>query len=107
MQDSELLVEVDRLKAEFAAAGDDKIRKLEGLFEQAAFERIYLRRLNEKAVISGLVEFHPENALKQRSLPVSGEIARHAAALTNIMDKLMKHCDIDFDPDDEGLDGYE
>lgn len=88
---SELSAEIERLKAEFKNADPAKLSALEALIEQAAYERIYLRRLNEQALASGLVQFHPENATIQRSLPVSNEIAKHSAALTNITDKLMKH----------------
>jgi hypothetical protein len=102
-----LQAEIDRLKAEFAGADENKIRALEGLIEQAAYERLYLKLLNEQAIKTGLVEFHPENAKLQRTLPVSQEIARHSAALTHIMDKLLKHLGAPIDDDDEGLGEYE
>lgn len=104
---SELLKEIDRIKAEFAGADENKLRALEGLIEQAAFERLYLKRLNGRALETGLVEFHPENAKLQRTLPVSTEIARHSAALTNIMDKLMKHLSTGDLEEEEGLSEYE
>jgi hypothetical protein len=107
MGNAELIAEIDRLKREFPGADENKLRALEGLIEQAAYERIYLKRLNEQAIISGLVEFHPENAKLQRTLPISGEIAKHSAALTNIMDKLMKHLAVDGDDGDDGLSDYE
>lgn len=107
MGNAELAAEVDRLKQEFPGADKNKLGALEGLIEQAAYERIYLKRLNEQAIISGLVEFHPENAKLQRTLPISGEIAKHSAALTNIMDKLMKHLAVDADDEDDSLDEYE
>jgi hypothetical protein len=107
MANSELSAEVSRLKNEFPGADENKLRALEGLIEQAAYERIYLKRLNEQALISGLVEFHPENTKLQRTLPISGEIAKHSAALTNIMDKLMKHLAVPLDDDDDGLGDYE
>ena len=107
MGNAELMAEIDRLKGEFKNADENKLNVLESLIEQAACERIYLRRLNEQALLSGLVEFHPENAKLQRSLPVSGEISKHSAALTNIMDKLMKHLAVDEDDDDGGLSEYE
>lgn len=106
MQNAELIAEIDRLKREFPGADENKLRALEGLIEQAAYERIYLKRLNEQAIISGLVEFHPENAKLQRTLPISGEIAKHSAALTNIMDKLLKHLAVEVDDEDDGLDEY-
>lgn len=107
MGNAELLKEIDRIKEQFAGADENKMKALEGLIEQAAYERIYLKRLNEKAIISGLVEFHPENAKLQRTLPISNEIAKHSASLTNIMDKLMKHLAVDMDDEDDGLDEYE
>ena len=107
MQNSELLAEINRLKAEFGNADESKLKALEGLIEQAAYERIYLKRLNEQAIVTGLVKFNPENAQLQRVLPISNEIAKHSAALTNIMDKLMKHLSVEDDDEDEGLSDYE
>jgi len=107
MSNPELLAEIERLKAEFVNADEGKLRALEGLIEQAAYERIYLKRLNEQAIVSGLIEFHPENAKLQRTLPISNAIAKHSAALTNIMDKLMKHLAVEQDDYDDGLDEYE
>ena len=104
---SELLKEIDRIKAEFVGADENKLRVLEGLIEQAAFDRVYLKQLNEKALKTGLVEFHPENTKLQRTLPVSSEIARHSAALTNIMDKLLKHLSTGDPEEEEGLGEYE
>lgn len=104
---SELSTEIDRLKSEFSAADENKIHALDALIEQAAYERIYLRRLNEQAMEAGLVKTHPDNPAIQQSLPVSGEIAKHAACLTNIMDKLMKHLAVETDEEDDGLADYE
>ncbi len=107
MQSPELLAEINRLKAEFAGADENKLRALEGLIEQAAYERLYLKQLNEQAIATGLIQFHPENAKLQRPLPVSAEIARHSAALTNILDKLCKHLAVGQDDDDDELSEYE
>jgi hypothetical protein len=107
MVNSELSAEINRLKAEFASADENKIRALEGLIEQAAYERLYLKKLNQQAIETGLVEIHPENPKLQRTLPISGEIARHSAALTNIMDKLMKHLAVPIDDEDDELGEYE
>ncbi|MDD3041157.1 hypothetical protein [Bacteroides sp.] len=107
MGKSELSKEIARIKGEFVGADESKLRVLEGLIEQAAFERLYLKQLNAHAVSTGLVEFHPENAKIQRTLPVSAEIARHSAALTNIMDKLIKHLSPSIMEGDEGLEEYE
>lgn len=107
MSNPRLSAEIERLKNEFKNADVNKLNILEGLIEQAAYERIYLKQLNEQAITSGLVEFHPENAKLQRTLPVSGEISKHSATLTNIMDKLMKHLAVGEEDDDEGLNDYE
>lgn len=107
MKNNELTTEIDRLLTEFAGADESKIRALEGLIEQAAYERIYLKRLNETAIITGLVKYHPDDPQRQKVLPVSGEITKHSASLTNIMDKLMKHLATTDEGDDEGLGDYE
>ncbi len=106
MATSELSAEIARLKTEFAGADENKLRLLESLIEQAAYERLYLKSLNEQAMNTGLVDFHPENAKLQRTLPISGAIAKHSAALTNIMDKLMKHLGVEMDDEEDGLDEY-
>ena len=107
MSSSELSREIERLKGRFPGADPDRMEALDGLIEQAAYERLYLKKLNEQALSSGLVEFHPENAKLQRTLPVSAEIARHSAALTNILDKLVKHLSAPMDEDDDELSKYE
>jgi hypothetical protein len=104
---SELSKEIDRLKGKFPAAEENKIGALTALIEQAAHETIYLKELNAKAAVSGLVKCHPDHPEIQKSLPVSGEITKHAATLTNIMDKLMKYLAVDQDEDDDGLGDYE
>lgn len=106
MKYADILAEKERLISEFTGADDRKIAALDGLLEQAAFERVYLRHLNEKALMSGLVRFNPENPERQQSLPVSAEIARHTAALTNIMDKLMKHLGAPAEDEDDELSDY-
>lgn len=93
--------------AKFAGADESKLGALAPLIEQAAYEQLFLRRLNEQAAATGLVKIHPEHPDRQRSLPVSKEIAKHAATLTNIMDKLMKHLMVDGDEEDDGLGDYE
>ena len=107
MSSAELAKEIDRLKEQFPSADKNKLQALESLIEQAAYEKLYLKQLNEQALKSGLIEFHPENAKLQRTLPISNEIAKHSAALTNIMDKLMKHLAVEQDDYDDGLDEYE
>lgn len=107
MQDKEIAVEIERLKALFPGADENKQQALDGLIVQAAHEEIYLRRLNETAVSTGLVKCHPDHPEIQKQLPVSTEIAKHTAALTNIMDKLMKHLSVEQEEEDEGLSEYE
>lgn len=107
MLNSEITIEIERLKAEFPGADPNKLNVLESLIEQAAYERIYLRKMNTQAFETGLVKIHPDNPSIQKSLPISGEIAKHSAALTNIMDKLMKHLSVDGDDEDDGLGDYE
>lgn len=107
MAASELSIEIDRLKAKFVGADENRIDVMDALIEQAAYEKLYLRRLNEQAIVTGLVKIHPDNPSIQQSLPVSKEIAKHSAALTNIMDKLMKHLSVEVDDEDDDLDEYE
>lgn len=107
MEDNELSIEIDRLKKEFSGADENKINALEALIEQAAYERIYLRKLNEQGIITGMVKIHPDNPWLQQTLPVSGEISKHSATLTNITDKLMKYLAVEPEEDDDGLGDYE
>lgn len=107
MKSSELSKEISRLKAEFKNSDESILNVLEGLIEQAAYERLYLKRLNEQAIITGLVKIHPEKPDVQKTLPVSAEIARHSAALTNIMDKLIKHLGSNNDDKEDELSEYE
>ena len=103
----DIQAETERLKSLFPDAAENKLLAMESLIEQAAYLKLYLKRLNQQAMISGLVQVHPENAKLQRSLPVSGEITKHSATLTSIMDKLMKHLAVDADDEDDGLDENE
>lgn len=107
MGNQELLDEIDRLKEAFPGADENKLEALSGLIEQAAYERIYLKRLNEQAMSAGLVLIHPENTGLQKTLPVSNAISKHSAALTNIMDKLMKHLAVTQEEEDDGLAEFE
>ncbi|WKY44172.1 hypothetical protein Q5O14_16330 [Eubacteriaceae bacterium ES2] len=100
-------MEISRIKQDFSGADENKIKAMEALIEQAAYERIYLRRLNEQAMESGLVKFHPDNPQIQKTLPVSAEITKHSATLTNITDKLMKHLAVEVEEDEDGLSDYE
>ena len=107
MGENELSIEIDRLRKEFSGADENKINALEALIEQAAYERIYLRKLNEQAIMSGLVKIHPDDPCRQLTLPVSGEISKHSATLTNITDKLMKYLAVEPEEEDDGLGDYE
>ena len=106
MGNPELTAEIERLKKEFSAS-ESKMNALEALIEQAAYERIYLKRLNEQAIVTGLVKIHPDNPNIQKPLPISGEIAKHSATLTNITDKLMKHLAVEVDDEVDDLGEYE
>ena len=103
----DLTREIERIKAQFDGAPEKHLAALEGMIEQAARERLNLKRLNELAEQGGLIQVHPENASLQRALPVSAEIVRHAAAYTNIMDKLMKHLAVRTEDEGDGLEEFE
>ena len=107
MSNDELLQEIERLKAQFPAAEENKLNALEALIEQAAFERLYLKKLNEQAMVSGLLKVHPNNPAIQQSLPVSNEISKHSAALVNIMTRLMRFLTVEQDDEDDDLDEYQ
>lgn len=107
MSRCELTEEITRLNNQFADADPNKINALSSLIEQAAYETLYLKKLNAQALNSGLVKIHPDNPTIQQALPISTEISKHSAALTNIMDKLIKHLAVENDDDDEGLGEYE
>lgn len=106
MQGNELAAEVARLREKFEGADEKKIEAFSAMIEQAACETLYLKKLNEQALATGLVKVHPDNPNIQQTLPVSGEITKHGALLTNIMDKLCKHLSVDIDDEDEGLEDY-
>ena len=93
--------EYNRLLEQFKNSDAEKLALMDSLISQAAVERVLLDKLNEQALEHGLVKIHPENATIQRALPVSGQIAKHSAALTNIMDKLMKHLEVEAEEEDE------
>lgn len=106
MQTPDIAAEIARIKEQFPGADENKLKALEGLIEQAAYERLFLIQLNRQALESGLIEFHPENAKLQRQLPIANTIAKHSAAYTNIMDKLLKHLAVDDDWEDDELDEF-
>lgn len=107
MQNREIADEIARLESTFPGAEENKLAAMRGMIEQAAYETVYLRKLNEQAIISGLVKFHPDSVMVQKSLPVSGEIAKHSATLTNILDKLVKHLGAAQDEEDDELAEFE
>jgi len=106
-QNSELSAEIERLKSKFSGADENKLESMAALIEQAAYETIYLKRLNEQAIVTGLVKIHPNNPQMQQTLPVSGEIAKHSATLTNILDKLCRNLCVEQEEVDEGLSEYD
>lgn len=107
MSDKDLLNEIARLRKQFLDADENKVEVLNAMIEQAAYETLYLKRLNEQAIITGLVKLHPSDHSIQKTLPISGEIAKHAAALCNIMDKLMKHLSVEHSDEEDSLADYE
>ena len=107
MRNAEITSEVEKLKELFPFAEENKIKALEPLMVQYAYSKIHIEKLNELAEKSGLVESHPENAKLQRALPVSNEIIKHNASMTNIMNVLMKHLYVEEDVEDDGLADYE
>lgn len=107
MQNTELLAEIERLKEQFKNADESKLNAMDCLINQAAYETLYLKKLNEQALNSGLIKIHPNNPDVQKTLPVSTEISKHSASLTNIIDKLCKHLCLDNEEEDESLNEYE
>lgn len=107
MKDSELSQEKKRLREQFPNADQYKLNALDGLLEQAAYEKLYLKKLNKQAMVTGLIKVHPDNPGLQQVLPISNEITKHSATLTNIMNQLMKHLSIESDEWEDGLDDYE
>ena len=103
----DLILEIARLEKQFADADGKKLEAMRGLIEQAAYERLYLRELNAQALRSGLVKIHPDNPRLQKSLPVSSEITKHSATLTNIIDKLCRHLTASQEDEDDALAEFE
>lgn len=102
----EVKTEILRLEDEFSGLDNSTKAIFKGLIEQAAYERVYLKHLNDTAIISGLVKTHPTDPTKQKTLPVSSEITKHSASLTNILDKLAKYLPEEED-EETGLEDYE
>lgn len=107
MQSAEIAAEIERLKATFPGADENRTEALKAMLEQAAHETIFLRRLNEQALLTGLVKIHPEFPDIQKPLPISTSITQHSAALTNILDKLVKHLGTQTDDEDDELAEFE
>lgn len=105
--EQEISAEKQRLLEKFANAEPTKMEVLDGLINQAACETVYLKELNKQASTSGLVKMHPDDPAIQKSLPISNEIVKHSACLTNIMYKLVKMLVVEQDDDDDGLAEYE
>ena len=107
MTEQELSTEIKRLNERFKDADENKLQAMSALIEQAAYETLFLKELNETAMKTGLVKVHPDNPTIQIALPVSKAITQHSATLTNILDKLCRNLCVELDDDDEGLDEYE
>lgn len=103
----EILAEKQRLIDSMPEADETKLKILDGLIEQAAYETVYLKQLNAQAAETGLIKIHPRDPAVQKPLPVSAEISRHSATLTNILDKLCKHLASGEDEDYDDLADFE
>ena len=103
----EIQAEKQRLIDSLPGADETKLKVLDGLVEQAAYETVYLKQLNARAVETGLIKIHPKDPAVQKPLPVSAEISRHSATLTNILDKLCKHLASGEDEDYDDLEEFE
>lgn len=103
----EIEAEIERLKSQFIGANEAQVSLSDALIRQAAYETIYLKRLNEQAIVTGLVKIHPQHPNIQESLPISKAITQHSATLTNIIYKLDKMLSTVSDDDDEGMSEYE
>lgn len=106
-QEKEIQSEKERLLSKFSGADENKLQAMDALIEQAAYETVYLKELNEIAKVTGLVRVNVKNPVMQESLPISKTIATHSATLTNILDKLCRNLCVESEEEDEGLSSYE
>ena len=99
--------EHDRLRALFADVDEKQVELADGAIWEAARIRHQLDEINERAKVSGLVKFHPEDPTKQKVLPVSRELPKLRAGYANIIFKLIRVLGANVNEDELGLDDYE
>ena len=99
--------EHDRLRKLFEDVDEKQVELADGAIWEAARIRHQLDEINEKAKISGLVKFHPEDPTKQKVLPVSKELPKLRAGYANIIFKLIRVLGANVNEDELGLDDYE
>ena len=99
--------EHDRLRKLFEDVDEKQVELADGAIWEAARIRHQLDEINERAKVSGLVKFHPEDPTKQKVLPVSKELPKLRAGYTNIIFKLIRVLGANVNEDELGLDDYE
>ena len=99
--------EHDRLRKLFEDVDEKQVELADGAIWEAARIRHQLDEINERAKVSGLVKFHPEDTTKQKVLPVSKELPKLRAGYANIIFKLIRVLGANVNEDELGLDDYE
>ena len=99
--------EHDRLRALFADVDEKQVELADGAIWEAARIRHQLDEINERAKVSGLVKFHPQDPTKQKVLPVSKELPKLRAGYANIIFKLIRVLGANVNEEELGLDDYE
>ena len=99
--------EHDRLRALFADVDEKQVELADGAIWEAARIRHQLDEINERAKVSGLIKFHPQDPSKQKVLPVSRELPKLRAGYANIIFKLIRVLGANVNEEDLGLDDYE
>ena len=99
--------EHDRIRALFEDVDEKQVELADGAIWEAARIRHQLDEINERAKVSGLIKFHPDDPTKQKVLPVSRELPKLRAGYANIIFKLIHVFGVNGDEDDLGLDDYE
>lgn len=102
-----VIQEHDRLRALFVDVDEKQVELADGAIWEAARIRHQLDEINERAKISGLVKFHPEDPTRQKVLPVSKELPKLRAGYANIIFKLIRVLGANVSEDELGLDDYE
>ena len=102
-----VVAEHDRLRKLFEDVDEKQVELADGAIWEAARIRHQLDEINERAKVSGLVKFHPEDPTKQKVLPVSKELPKLRAGYANIIFKLIRVLGANVNEDELGLDDYE